>query len=137
MVVVDDGVELQLGLYVDPRDQADPDTVVEETSHLLCLAWHAVRGRRVSRLQLELQAEVDRYAVARVSGTDPLRHFSSFAWAAWMDAETRHRYRTAHRVAQRYCRRLEARFPLRADTPAWLAELRRFYRAAPDAKLRS
>jgi hypothetical protein len=128
---------LHLGLYFDPQDEADPGALVEETSHLLCLAWHALRGQPVSRLQLELQGEVDRYAVARVSGGDRLGHFSDFDWGGWMDAETQQRYRTAHRVAQRYCRRLEARFPHRADTPAWLSELRRFYRSAPDARLRA
>ena len=127
---------LHMGLYVHPEDEADTDAVVEETSHLLCLAWHAALGLPISRLQLEIQGEVDRYAVARVSGADPLGHFEGFDWADWMDAEVLQRYETAHRTAQRYCRRLESRFPQRADTPGWLSELRRFYRASPDARLR-
>jgi hypothetical protein len=136
LLVLEEAGELHVGLYLDPRDGEDPDAIVEETSHLLCLAWHAERGRRVSRLHLELQAEVDRYAVARVAGGDPLHHFAGFRWAAWMGAAERERYETAHRVAQRYCRRLEASFPLRADTPALLRELRRFYRAGAEQKLR-
>lgn len=129
---------LYMALYVDPADAADVAAIVEETSHILCLAWHAERDWPVSRLHLELQGEVDRYAVARVSGSgiDPLGHFEAFDWADWMDAEDLRRYRTAHHVARRYCRGLEARFPQRSDTPAWLSELRRFYRAGPEAKLR-
>jgi hypothetical protein len=129
---------LYMALYLDPADAADADAIVEETSHILCLAWHAARDWPVSRLHLELQGEVDRYAVARVSGSDiyPLAHFEDFDWADWMDTETLERYRTAHHVAHRYCRSLEARFPQRSDTPAWLSELRRFYRAGPEAKLR-
>ena len=135
VVVLDEGSELHLGLYLDPCDQGDPDTVVEETSHLLCLAWHAAHGRRVSRLTLELQGEVDRYVVARLQGRDGFGHFERFVWADWMDAETRGLYEAAHRAALRYCRLLARRFPGRRDTPALLSELRCFYRASPEQKL--
>jgi hypothetical protein len=135
VLVIEEEEVLSLGLYIDPRDARDPGTIVEETSHLLCLAWHAAHERPVSPLLLELQAEVDRYAVARVGGGDGLGHFRDFHWAAWMDAAVRRRYRTAHRSAQRYCRGLERRYPLRADTPALLSELRRFYRASREEKL--
>jgi hypothetical protein len=135
VVVLDEGQELLLGLYLDPRDRGDPDTVVEETSHLLCLAWHAAHGRRVSRLTLELQGDVDRYAVARLQGRDGFGHFERFVWADWMDAETRGLYEVAHCTALRYCRRLTRRFPERRDTPALLSELRGFYRASPERKL--
>jgi hypothetical protein len=137
LVVVDDPEGARVGLYVDPRDRADAGAILEETSHLVCLAWHAARGLRVSRLVLELQAEVDRFAVARLRGGDGLAHFAGFRWADWMDAATRHRYETAQRAAQRYCRGLARRFPQRRDTPGLLRELRRFYRASPEAKLRS
>jgi len=135
VVVLDEGQELLLGLYLDPCDRGDPDSVVEETSHLLCLAWHAAHGRRVSRLTLELQGDVDRYAVARLQGRDGFGHFERFVWADWMDAETRGLYEAAHRAALRYCRRLTRRFPERRDTPALLSELRGFYRASPEQKL--
>ncbi len=137
VIAVEADDELHLGLYLDPRDQQDLDSIVEETSHLVCLAWHAAHGRRVSRLILELQGEVDRYAVARLSGRDALGHFRDFAWDGWMDAATRARYETAHRVAERYCRALSRLFPRQAQVPGLLASLRRFYRAAPEVKLRA
>ena len=138
VITLQEAGTLYMALYVDPADASDSAAIVEETSHILCLAWHAARDWPVSRLHLELQGEVDRYAVARVSGSeiDPLGHFEGFGWADWMDPETLRRYRTAHHIAHRYCRSLEARFPQRSDTPAWLSELRRFYRAGPEAKLR-
>ena len=136
VVVLDEGSELCLGLYVgSPATRATPDTVLEETSHLLCLAWHAAHDRRVSRLTLELQGEVDRYVVARLQGRDGFGHFEGFVWADWMDAETRGLYEAAHRAALRYCRLLTRRFPGRRDTPALLSELRCFYRASPEQKL--
>lgn len=137
VLVLQEEDELWLGLYVDPADAVDAETIVEETSHLLCLAWHARQGRPVSHLLLELQGEVDRYAMARLRGGDALEHFRDFRWDGWMDGPTRRRYVAAHRGAHRYCRGLEARYPRRADTPAWLAELRRYYRAAPEEKLRA
>jgi len=126
-----------LGLYVDPRDRHDPDAIVEETSHLVCLAWHAAQERPVSALQLELQSEIDRYVVARLEGRARLGHFHGFAWGGWMDRPTRRRYETAHRAAHGYCLSLERRYPGRSDAPAFLAELRRYYRASPERKLRA
>jgi hypothetical protein len=134
-VVVEGDEAVCVGLYLDPRDREDPDAIVEETSHFVCVAWHASQNRPVSRLVLELQSEVDRYAVSRLTGGDPLRHFRRFRWAAWMDEETRGLYRRAHQAGHRYCRALSRRFPARCDTPGLLAELRRFYRASPEHKL--
>lgn len=136
LAVVEEGEELWLGLYLDPRDQRDVDAVVEETSHWVCLVWHAAQGRPVSQLQLELQGEVDRYAVARLNGGDGLRHFREFHWVRGLDGTARNRYETAHRAAYRYCRFLAQRFPRRADVPDLLAELRGFYRASAQARLR-
>lgn len=136
VLAVEEGGQLWIGLYLDPQDVADPDTVVEETSHFVCLAWHATQGRPVSALILELQSEIDRYLVARLDGRDPLAHFHDFVFAGWMDAPTRARYELAHAAGHRYCRSLARRFPHRLDLPALLAELRRFYRAPSQAKLR-
>lgn len=130
-----DSEEVSIGLYVDPKDFDDPNTVIEETSHLVYIGWLALRDLSVSRLVLELQSEVDRYAVAKIQGHDGLEHFDHFDWCDWMDTHTQGLYREAHRRARDYCRALERRFPHRSDTPGLLAELRRFYRATPEHKL--
>ena len=127
---------LWLGLYFDSRDAGDPAAILEETSHWIGVVWHAAQRRRVSPLLLELQADVDRYAVARTaSAPDPLHHFWQLRLRADLPTGQRGRYRTAHAAAFRYCRGLERRFPRRADLPGLLRELRGFYRRAPDAKL--
>lgn len=136
VLVVEEEEGARLGLYIDAADVRDRDTIVEETSHLLCLAWHAAQERPVSRLILELQGEIDRWAVARLDGNDAFGHFSDFTWAGWMSPVDRRRYEAAHRKALRYCRALQARYPGRPDTPALLAELRQFYRAPSGDKLR-
>lgn len=135
LLVLQEETEAWVALYVDPRDLGDPGAILEETSHLVCLSWHAAQGRPVSRLTLELQAEVDRYALARFHGADALAHFHRFRWLEGLSERARRRYQTAHEAAHGYCRSLQRRFPRRADMPGWLAELRRFYRTAPQAKL--
>jgi hypothetical protein len=135
LVVVEEPAEISVGIYIDAADVDDPWTVIEETSHLLYLAWLADHDWSVSRLVLEFQSEVDRYAVARLKGRDGLASFEAFSWCDWMDAPTRERYAAAHGRARSYCRSLERRYPGRPDTPALLSELRHFYRAAPDQKL--
>jgi hypothetical protein len=135
LLAVEEAGDLWIGLYLDPADLRDPDAVVEETSHFVCLAWHAAQGRPVSALTLELQSEVDRYLLARLDGRDPLAHFQDFQFDGWMDGPTRERYELAHTAGHRYCRALDDRFPQRADLPGLLRELRGFYRAPSEAKL--
>ncbi len=66
VLALEENDTLWLGVYLDPRDRRDPRALVEETSHWVCLAWHAAHGRRVSLLLLELPGEVDQYAVGRL-----------------------------------------------------------------------
>jgi len=136
VLAIEEAGELWIGLYLDPADLADPDAVVEETSHFVCLAWHAAQGRPVSALTLELQSEIDRYLLARLDGRDPLAHFRDFHFGGWMDPCTRERYELAHAAGHRYCRTLDGRFPRRGDLPGLLRELRGFYRAPAETKLR-
>ena len=141
LLVLQEAETLWLGLYLDPRDRSRVAALVEETSHLVCLAWHARRELPVSRLLLELQADVDRFVFSRLVGErserDALTHFESFRWADGLEEDARDRYELAHRRAHHYCRRLNDRYPRRADTPALLSELRRFYRSSPESKLRA
>ena len=137
VLALEEAGELWLAVYLDPRDRRDADTLVEETSHLVCLAWHAAQGRPVSPLHLELQGEVDRYVVNRLRGRDALRHFRDFRWEDGLGPELRARYETAHRAAHRYCRALSRRYPRRTDTGRLLRELRDFYRVPGIQKLRA
>lgn len=135
LLALEEAGELWLGLYFDAADAGDPAAVLEETSHWLAVVWHALQRARISPLVLELQAEIDRYAVTRTAGGDALDHFRGVRWLPDLAPEQRERYRAAHAAAFRYCRRLERRYPRRADLPALLRELRRFYRRVPEQKL--
>jgi hypothetical protein len=159
----DDGVEL--GLYLDAsvlsrlarhcplrrlseENLADFCTALEGVSHFHYLVWSAERSRSVSLLELELQAEVDKYASAlrltlqQRGGCFPRdlfdRLFERVGFLPHLTEDERRRYEEAHHFAARFCRRLEERFlrTRRTRPEALLAELRRFYRLGRHAKLR-
>ena len=103
----------------------------------------------VSLLELETQAEVDKYAVTvfllagQQEGESYPAHvharlFDRVSFDARLEPDQYERYRTAHALAANYCRRLERRFVNRG-TPrieAMVRELRSFYRLRHAAKLR-
>jgi len=127
---------------------ADFCTALEGVSHFHYLVWSAGRERHVSLLELELQAEVDKYVSAlqlmlqQRAGRFPAelfqRLFDRTAFLPHLPPHERTRYEEAHRFAARFCRRLEERFlrRRRARPEALLAELRTFYRLGRHAKLR-
>ena len=165
LLVADGGAELSLGLFLDPEllarlDAANPLellnganladywTALEGVSHFVYLAWNAGHDRPVSLHELELQAEVDKYAatVLLLRAQDPKRfpvelHRVLFERARVSDALAGARaglYRRANQYAARFCRHLaEMLAPVGARAPARAAaELRRFYRLTNAMKVR-
>ena len=127
---------------------ADYCTALEGVSHFVYSTWRLDRDLPVSLLELETQAEVDKYAVTvflladQQGGGYPAqvhaRLFDRVSFDARLEPDEYHRYRTAHRCAAHYCRRLEHRFVTRgvARIEALVRELRKFYRLGSAAKLR-
>jgi hypothetical protein len=151
-------------LYLDPEllrrlDDTDPlgeltegnladyCTALEGVSHFVYTTWRLGSDAPVSLLELETQAEVDKYAATvfliaqQQGGTYPAqvhpRLFDRVQFDARLEPEQYHRYRTAHRCAAQYCRRLERRFVQRGEAhiEGLLRELRKFYRLGSGAKL--
>src|SRR6266403_1101540 len=151
-------VELNYDIYdflvTDPvgalteTNLADYCTALEGVSHFVYSTWRLDRDLPVSLLELETQAEVDKYAVTvflladQQGGAYPAqvhaRLFDRVSFDARLEPDQYHRYRTAHRCAAHYCRRLEHRFVSRgvARIEALVRELRKFYRLGSTAKLR-
>ena len=156
LVRQDDG-ELGLGLFVDAAavanlERHDPAAIgidernfsdfclaVEGVSHFIYLALRAADDRGVSQLELELQAEVDKFACCLlVSGPTPdlrRRLYGDVRFADDLDEEERDRYRAANSGANRYADTLERRFVRPEKTDALLTELRQFYRMDLPEKL--
>jgi hypothetical protein len=166
LLLAETGDGAGVALYLDPEllrrlEAADPHlalteknlqdycTALEGVSHFLYSTWRLDRDSPVSLLELETQAEVDKYAVtvfllARQQGGPAYpaqvhaRLFDHVLFDARLEPHQYERYRTAHRCAANYCRRLERRFVNRgvARIEAMVRELRSFYRLRHDAKLR-
>lgn len=164
--VVEEEQGVRLGLFIerdvlrrlarrDPLTALDeenlPDycTALEGVSHFHYLVWSLARGRNVSLLELELQAEVDKYAIAvalmtrQQAGRFPealhAKLFHAVSFLPQLDETSRRRYEEANRHAARFCRSLEERFlRVRRQRPElWLAELRQFFRRGHQEKIRN
>jgi hypothetical protein len=135
----------------DPLDSLNDDnlgdflTAVEGVSHFVYLVWNAMLDKQVTLLELELQAEVDKFLMAahllaRQRGGVPQalhdRLFRQFRLAPGMDATQRRRYLDASRYAGDYCARLARRYLGGRTAEPMAPELRRFYRLSQRGKLR-
>jgi hypothetical protein len=161
--------EVALSLYLDPAllgrltredplvrlhegNVADWCTALEGVSHFLYLAWNAGHDKPVSLLELEMQAEVDKYVASYwLLRRQSPQHFPAELRRV-LFARTRvdpravavgraDLYREASRYADKFCARLERLFArdrgAHTDRPAdtaVLAELRRFYRLTQSRK---
>ncbi len=165
VALIEDRNSVRVGVYVDervlerlerrdPLQQLDDDnladfcTALEGVSHFHYLMWSLGRSRGVSLLELELQADVDKYAGAvklltqQGEGRFPMslhrRLFHGVRFLPGLSEEHRRRYEAANRSAARFCRGLEEKFmrPRHSRPEAWLSELRRFFRCSHQEKLR-
>jgi len=117
--------------------------VLEGVSHFVCIAWNAGKDKAVTRLELEMQAEIDKYIGSRLlfdaqqnfrpGLLDSL--FDKVSFSDQLSAESLERYRQANDVARRYCYNLRQRFPSPGPDRAMLQELRAFYRMPQPDKL--
>lgn len=162
LLLFDDDGELGIALFLDaalierlsaadPRRQLcgrnlqDFCTVLEGISHFNYVAWNAARDKRVTLLELEMQAEIDKYVAARLlvgqqDGSDLSedlfpRLFDEPNFDPSLSAEERTRYRDASRLACQYCHSLERRFPAGPAALAMHEELRTFYRLPQPGKV--
>lgn len=145
----EDGTDLGLYLHSDalmPRTLQHRAWVHEGVSHLVFLLFRATHEQPVSELELELQAEVDKYALGLLEGQGAglirarsaalRRHL--FEQVEFLDArssEHGERYRKANQAASVYTRNLEQSYVRNADYAGLFRELRRFYRRGLREKL--
>jgi hypothetical protein len=152
--------ELNVSLYLDRdlirRLESDPPerglsdgnladfwTALEGISHFVYLGWNARFDRGISRMEMELQAEVDKfvaavYMVARQrEGRVPARqlHHALFNtdFAGDLSVEEKERYRRASHYAETYCQRLLTH--MSGGESGLHRQLRRFYRLTSRQKL--
>lgn len=160
LLVAEDEDGLSMSLFLDagmlerleagmPLDKLDTELlddfwqVLEGISHFNCVAWKASRERSVSLLELELQAEIDKYLTTVMLASDQSNDtllekahhtlFESTTLREELDDAERDRYRAASGYAARFCYRLGRRFRERGRLP--LNELRHFFRLQLNDKI--
>lgn len=163
LLVVQNGDEVELALYLDSEvverlreddptrrlhrgNIADFCTALEGVSHFLYLTWNAGFERGVSLLELEMQAEVDKYVTAAMlfgSQGDGRIPAGLYRWLFEdpvfddsLDEESLKRYRDASHYAGLYCSRIETRYFRERRGGNLMNELRRFYRLTQRDKIR-
>ncbi|HPF25834.1 MAG TPA: hypothetical protein P5528_05045 [Steroidobacteraceae bacterium] len=133
---------------LDQSNLADYLTAIEGVSHFVYVAWNAAFDKPVSLLELELQAEIDKFVASawlltqQEGGRFPreLHHvlFARTRVAAALAGDRAGMYRAASRYAARYCRRVAQglrRNSVVDNGSAIWSELRRFYRLGVMRKL--
>lgn len=111
---------------------------VEGVSHFVYLTFcGATLSRPVSQIELELQAEIDKFVMLRaLFGCRDLVHrlFTDFRIDERLSSIEQARYRAANQHGQRYARWLDRLFERGRGSDA-LEDARRFYRMPLGAKL--
>lgn len=116
-------------------------TVLEGVSHAVCLIWHAHHDRQIRALDLELQAEVDKFTLLLTacpdeSSRDKLHRqlFDNAVFTSPVGSELYQRYKAASDSAATYCSWLAQEFPGPGDQRRLRQELARFYRLSGTGK---
>jgi hypothetical protein len=163
LLVSEAGGSLELALYLEPamlarvsafehspREAVEAQLpafceVAEGVSHFLYLSHVASLDRHVSLLELEAQAEVDKFALCALLhwGRDAGRWaralserlFARVRFHPHLSSQERDRYQDANRLAHRYVGRLLTLVD-RGSMDRLLSELRHAYRLGAEAKLR-
>ncbi len=118
--------------------------LAEGVSHFLYVAHTAAHGRALSLLELEAQAEVDKFAVCllhrwgegvKAWSEELLRRlFDRISYRPSLSAQERWRYEEANRLSRNFCTRLMGHVGGRR-LDRLLSDLRYAYRLGAEAKL--
>jgi hypothetical protein len=161
LLIVDDGDSASVSLFLEQalvdrlerdnpidslhdRNLADFLVAFEGVSHFTYFAFKASKDQCVTRLELELQAEVDKFmataTILRSQGERipaGLHHwlFTLPRLREGLDAEAVERYASANHYAARYCQALWPRVRSAAGVSEIRDELRRFYRLPRELKI--
>lgn len=142
------GEELELALFLPPGAEhesgAEADDLVlqvlEGVSHFVYIAERARTGLPATQLELELQAEVDKFVLLALERPFErqrgralhVRLFEQVRFLHPPDTEAGERYRLANDLAARFVSRVLSK----REPQSMQAELRRFYRLGQADKIR-
>ena len=119
--------------------------IIEGVSHFVYVVERARAGRTTTQLELEVQAEVDKWLLlaSSIRGFDVgrsaalrARLYERVAYASDSASDEGERYRVANEVAHAFVRRLERGYVQGARFVEMRAEMRRFFHEGQEEKLR-
>jgi len=125
-----------------PELLPDLSIAIEELSHFNTYCKRAAEDREISPLELEVQAEVDKFALA-LEWLDELNQeklqdeifeilFGQCQVGAWVSGSKADRYVDAHRIARNFCRTI---LQQQLDSHERREKFRDFFSASPADKL--
>ncbi|MGH7282751.1 MAG: hypothetical protein ACRELY_14585 [Polyangiaceae bacterium] len=148
----EDGLEIALRIpkLEDTSENLDAlCQIIEGVSHFVMIAERARLQRATSHLELEMQAEVDKYVVlaaataSREGALDVAqsmrlreRLYDAVSFVHSEASEIGMRYRTANRAAARFVRRIEREYFESRRIDEMRENLRRFFAGNQEEKLR-
>lgn len=141
----DGAVEMRLELPPFKNDLDGVCQVIEGVSHFVYVAMRAAEGRASTALELEIQAEVDKYVVLSgdiesldVERSSLLRErlYEHNAFLHGKESELGERYRVANQTASRFIRKLERAHIAGRRFGELRRELHQFFRCGQEEKLR-
>lgn len=145
----DGALELSLRVPTLGATHEDLDPIcqiIEGVSHFVYLAHRASQSREATQLELELQAEVDKYVILAASlrgfdeGTSRRlreRLYDAVSFVHDEGTDEGERYRVANAAARRFTARLEREYVTRARYGEMQGELRAFFHMGQGEKLRA
>ena len=129
LIIRQNGDDIEMGLYLDPAivcaleggeelDNLDAfSCAAEGVSHFLYVADRAGKGMKVSKLELELQGEVDKFLLIHLIAASRFdsvpreffeRQFESHSFDPSLGADEAARYRAASHFAAKFCAHLRS-----------------------------
>lgn len=162
LIIRQEGWEVELGLFVanpvlKELEKRDPFVAVDEknlkplcvavegVSHFLYLVKNLEENHPVTQLELELQAEIDKYLLASLlfyhqTGGVPeflLHHlFENFHWDPSLSKPEKKRYAEANRLGAKFCTHLEQNHIRHGRWQKALEAARHFYHLDHWSKIR-
>jgi hypothetical protein len=162
MLLFPEGDELHVALYINDqvinnlriynpllglheKNIHDFCIMVEEVSHFLYTTWKARQDMQMTRLEIELQGEIDKFILCTFYGSNsqvrtdrlPLKEllFETFRFEEDLPQEWIQRYTIASKLARNYCHFLENQFIKKNLLPQMIEEIRQFYRFSQTEKI--
>lgn len=122
---------------INQHNLSDLCVLIEGVSHFVYYLYQSAQQNNVSQLELELQAEIDKFLlILQMTGADKSHAlkvmnllFEDYKLQEHLSAEQKLRYQDANQLARRYC------YELTQNSSNWVEDVREFYSLSHQQKI--